>query len=103
MAAAIWAFIAGVVDPLVVKVMVAAGIGFTVYSGIDLGIATVETFIQNQFAGMPSSILAFVGILKLDTALAMILAAYSARFAVQATAGALTRVGFGRAGNSVGV
>lgn len=102
-ATAIWTFIVTTVPFIVIKLLVALGIGFISYSGADLAIDAVLTFVQNQFASLPAYMLQLIGILHMDTAISMILAAYAARFAVQVVNGSLTRMSFGNAGNSVGV
>jgi hypothetical protein len=102
-AASIWLWVVTVIPPLVVKLLAALGIGFLTYEGADLAIGAVGDYVESQLSGLPAYALSLVGMLQMDTAISMILAAYSARFAVQAVSGALTKVSWGNAGNSVGV
>lgn len=103
LAASIWVFITSIIVPLLLKILIALGIGFAVFSGADLGIDAVSTYVQNQFAGVPAYALQLVAILQVDTYIAILLAAYAARFALQAVNGTLTRLTLGNAGNSVGL
>ena len=102
-AVAIWTWLAAAIPPLIINILVAMGVGFITYSGADLAIDAVGTYVQNQMSGLPGYMLQLIGKLQMDTAISMILAAYAARFAVQAVNGALSRVSFGNSGNSVGV
>lgn len=102
-AAGVWAFIVTIIVPLLVKLLVALGVGFITYTGIDIAAGNVQTFIENQFSGVPGYMLQLIGILQLDTAISMVIAAYAASFSVRAVSGSLTRLSLGRSGNSVGV
>lgn len=102
LAAGIWVWIVATIPPLIIKILVALGIGFITYSGVDLALDAAKIFIQDQMAGLPAYMLALMGLLKMDTAISMLLAAYSARFAAVAASGVLTKMTLGAAGNSVG-
>lgn len=102
-AATIWTFLAATIPFLIVKILVGLGIGFITYTGAGLAIDEVATYVQSQMSGLPGYMLQLIGMLQMDTAISMILAAYAARIAVQAVSGSITRLSMGNAGNSVGI
>jgi len=91
-AAAIWAFIAVTIAPLLIKLLVSLGLGYATYTGVTTGLEALGTWVEGQFAGLPTFMLQLMGILQMDTAISIILAAYSARIAVQVVSGSLTRM-----------
>lgn len=103
MAQAIFLFVVQIIGPLAVKVLVALGIGFTTYTGVDAGLDYVHSWIQGQFAGMPAAMSQIIALLRLDVAISIIIAAYAARIALISVNGVLTNLTLGRSGNSVGI
>jgi len=87
MATAIWLFIVSILAPLVTRILVAAGVGFAVYSGVDTGLDLIETYVQSQFSGLPAYMLALIGVLKLDIGISVIIAALSGRIAMKLVSG----------------
>lgn len=103
MAQAIYLFIIATIVPIVFKVLVALGIGFVTYSGVTLGIDQISAFVESQFTGLPSYILQLIALMKVDIAISMLLAAYSAKLALQSVNGSISRFSAGKAGNQVGI
>ncbi len=91
MAAAVWGFIVAIAFPLVVKVLTAAGVSYLTFSGAELGIDAVTAFVQTQLSGLPAYMIALFGILQFDRAIEILMAAYSARIALQAVNGVFTK------------
>mgnify|MGYP000255009981 CR=1 FL=1 len=91
-AGAVWTFITIILSSLIIRVVIALGVGIIVYSGIDAGLDAAQTYIETEWSGLPAYMLQLLGILQLDTAIAIILAAYSARFTIQMIGGTLSRL-----------
>jgi hypothetical protein len=87
-AAALW----GIVPALVVKVLVALGIGFVTFQGADVLVTIAEAQILANFNGLPANMLAVAQMAGFADGLQMVLAAYAAQIAVIVATGALTRV-----------
>ena len=74
------------------RVLIGVGIGVVAYTGLSSLITGVSSDIQTQFAGAPSLVLQVLGTLRLDTCIAILLSAYTARYTLAGlTSGTLVR------------
>lgn len=83
----IWIFglLSVIAIPLVKSVLVALGLGFVVFAGLDLALDQLENYVFNNFNNLPTEVLSILLIAKFDAAFQMILSAYAAKFYVKAT------------------
>lgn len=77
------------------RVMIALGITFVAYQGIDTLMDQFVTMFQNSAAGLPASIAGMLGVLKIGTGVNIILSACIARFTLNGmTSGTIKRMVF---------
>lgn len=67
--------------PLAIKLLSALGIGFVTYQLGGFAIDTLFLQVRNSLGGLPSSMLVFISIARLDDALAVVFGALAARLA----------------------
>lgn len=67
---------------LVVKVLVALGVGIISYSGFNLLLQEVGTYIQQLFSNLPVNVVGLIGLTDIDLVINLLLSAYSARVAM---------------------
>lgn len=84
------------VVPLAIKLLSALGIGFVTYKLGSLGMDTLFNQVKNSFSGLPSDMLVFISIARIDDALAVVFGALAARLAYQGfNSGSKTSVNLG--------
>lgn len=88
---AVGATLSTIIVPLVIKVLVALGIGVVAYAGINELITNIQDFVVNSLSGIPGTIIAIAGLCQIDTVITMILSAVSIRVSLAITNGALKR------------
>lgn len=83
-----------VVGTFVGKALIALGIGFFVFTGIDMSLTWLKLQIVNNLALLPSRAVTVMGVLQVGTSINIMLSALSARLLLQGmTAGAIKRMG----------
>jgi hypothetical protein len=87
------AAVAAIIVPLVVKVLVAIGVGFATYTGVSAALGAARTYLEARFADLPVEVLALLGIMNVDKFVTMILSAYAVRLVLMGltASGALNR------------
>ena len=76
---------------MVGRVLLALGIGFVTYKGVDVSTAFLVDQIKSNMAGLPIEILNFLAFCWVDKALGMIFSTWTACIAVSGLAGGLTK------------
>jgi NO-binding membrane sensor protein with MHYT domain len=77
---------------LVGRVMVGLGISAVTYTGITASLSYLSSNVFSQFTGLPSTVLAVLGLLKVGSAISLIVSATTWKFAIQGlTSGTMTR------------
>lgn len=95
------AFLGSVLAGVVARVLIALGITFATYTGIQSGLDLVLSYIQNETGALPAATVQLMALAKIDVALSMIFSAYGLRLVFQGLAsGGLTRIVFGPIGGS---
>lgn len=84
-------FIMAVLGHIVGRLVILLGIGVVTYTGFQSALNFLDDFVQNQFSGLPQYVLQLMGMLHLDTAIAIITAAYITRWTIVLVSGALSR------------
>lgn len=78
----LWPAIAGLlallVTALVGRVILALGISFVTYMGIEAGIDYLESLVVQKIMGLPVDLMNLVGFLWIDKALTVVFSAYAA-------------------------
>lgn len=90
---------AAVIGPIVVnalsRVALAFGIGFVVYSGLDVALDQVKSVAMSSYGSLPANVVQMLGLLRVDQALNLILSAVSVRFVLEGlTGGGLRKMVF---------
>lgn len=67
---------------LVGRVLIALGIGFVTYTGFSAAVSVIDSLILSNINGLPLVIKQILGMAKIDTAIKMIMSAYSIRWAM---------------------
>lgn len=83
--------------PLVVKVLVALGIGFVTYTGADFALTEGQTWLNTQVGSLPSNMYNVLMLMGLDEGMKILFAAFAVNISIKATVGAFTRVKIGGA------
>lgn len=77
------------------RVLLALGIGFVAYQGIDVAMNQFITMFQNSASGLPGSVAGMLGVLKIGTGVNIILSACLARLTLNGmTSGTIKRMVF---------
>lgn len=98
MPVAIWTFITLILGSLISKILILLGITLVTFTGITLGIDAVQAYVESNVSGLPAYMVQLFGMLHMDTAIAIILAAYAARTTTQFVNGIATRFAVGATG-----
>lgn len=80
-------FLGQIVASLVGRVLLALGLGFVIYTGLNIVIDLVRDTIIATFGGVPADMVAMIATLNIDRAITIILSAYAARVAIRAVMG----------------
>jgi len=74
------------------RAIIALGIGFVTYKGIDLSILAIKTIAIDSIKGLPADILGFLGFMWVDKALTVIFSAVVTAMALRALGGSLKKM-----------
>jgi len=74
------------------RALIALGVGFVTYKGIDLGIAVLKDFAISGVRGLPADALGLVGYLWLDKALSVVFSAVATSLAMRALGGSVKKL-----------
>lgn len=75
-------FVFSIMSNLVGRVLIALGVGYAVYSGLDLTIGWLMDYIQAEVTGLGSRAVQVAYLLRLDVVLEVVAAAYLARLSI---------------------
>lgn len=92
--AALWGALATAMGSLIGRALIALGIGFVTYKGIDLGIASLKTQVVNGVNSLPADALNLVGYLWLDKALTVIFSGVVTSLSMRAVGGSVKKMVF---------
>lgn len=76
-----------IASSMVGRVLLALGMSFVTFQGIDIGITWLLNEIKSNMTAMPADILNFVAWLWVDKAISMMFSAYTAAAAIKMTNG----------------
>lgn len=80
---------------VIARVALAFGVGFAVYSGIDVALTQVKSVATSSYGALPANVVAMLGLLRVDQAFNLILSAVSVRFVLEGlTGGGLRKMVF---------
>ena len=68
---------------IVGRVLIALGIGYVSYTGISALLTVIKGQVIAQLTGAPATIVAIMGLLKIDVAVSVIFSALAARLVIQ--------------------
>jgi len=92
-AATLIGFLALSAASLTGRVLLALGIGFVAYTGIDIVLSTLLGDITTRIGGLPAFIIQVLGVVQLDRAIQLLFSALTARLVISGlTSGALKRM-----------
>lgn len=84
--------LASAMGSLVGRVLLALGIGFVTYKGIDLGITAMKTTVVNGVNALPADALGLIGYLWLDKALTVVFSGFVTALSMKAASGSVKRM-----------
>lgn len=79
--------LAPILSNVLAKVILAFGVGFAVYTGVDVALTTVKGVASSSWSGLPASVLGMLGLLRVDQALNLVLSAVTVRFVLEGMTG----------------
>lgn len=65
------------------RALIALSVGYVSYTGINALLTWVKTQVISYLTGAPGTVLAIMGLLKIDVALSIIFSAFAARLVLQ--------------------
>lgn len=77
--------------PLVVKILIALGIGIVTYTGAGYAVDSAEVFLNSQLTGMPADAYAILAMAGLDVGIKIIFAAAAANISIKTAMGVFKR------------
>lgn len=86
--------LASAMGSLIGRAMLAIGIGFVSYTGVDLLVTNLTQAIQGNLSGIPASLWSWLALLKVQTSISIITSAFSTRVAMSALSGTVKRMVF---------
>jgi len=84
---ALFAILASILGPAVVKALKFIGFSVVTYAGIDVVISNVQNQIATSFGGLTSDALTMVSLMGIDSAITILLSAYATAFTFKKAAG----------------
>lgn len=89
----LWGALALVLKSLVGRVLLALGISYLTYQGIDLLISSIQTQAFALIQGLPSEFIGLIGLTKIGEALSILVSATTAKYTMQGlTNGSITKM-----------
>lgn len=85
------ALIVMILKELLPRLLIALGIGFVVFQGVDLALDQIETIVQSNLSALGGDLVAWAAFLNIDKAISMILSAYSIRLTIRGLTGGALR------------
>lgn len=77
------------------RVLLAFGVGFAVYSGLDVALDQVKSVATSSYGSLPANVVSMLGLLRVDQAFNLVLSAVSVRFVLEGlTGGGLRKMVF---------
>lgn len=83
--------LAGAMATFAGRALIALGVGFVTYKGIDTGIGALKTMAMNGVKGLPVEALQLVGFLWIDKALTVIFSAVVVAITMRTIGGSLKK------------
>lgn len=74
------------------RAIIALGIGFVTYKGIDLSIDAIKSSVMSGVRGLPADALNLVGYLYLDKAITVVMSAFVIAFAMRSLSGSVKKM-----------
>ncbi|HJW54709.1 MAG TPA: DUF2523 domain-containing protein [Burkholderiaceae bacterium] len=68
---------------LVGRALLALGIGYVTYSGLNVGIDAIYSSVRSSFGGLPSDVASLMAYLWVDKAISTVFSAFAAALAVK--------------------
>ena len=68
---------------IVGRVLIALGIGYVSYTGINALLTLIKSHVVSYLVGAPGTVVAIMGLLKIDVAVSIIFSALAARLVLQ--------------------
>lgn len=65
------------------RALIALGIGYVSYTGINALLGWIKSQVISYLVGAPATVVAIMGLLKIDVALSIIFSAFAARLVLQ--------------------
>lgn len=90
--AALLGGLAMMMGSMVGRVLLALGIGYVTYKGLDVTATFLLDYIKTGFSTMPQEVLQFLAWTWIDKAIGMIFSAWAASIALSGLAGGLTKM-----------
>jgi len=75
----IWTFITSIIGPSVKKILVALGVSFVTYTGMDVAMDSLKNYVFSTLAGAPTSVVQMLGLLEVDSAINIVFSAIAFR------------------------
>jgi len=90
--AALLGALASAMGSLVGRVLIALGIGFVTYKGVDIGLNALKQEVISNVQGLSSDIIGLMGYLWVDKALSVVFSAFAISLSMKAIGGSIKRM-----------
>lgn len=81
-----------VLGAVIFRVLLALGVGFATFTGVDFVLGELGDFIRGQYGSIPTAALQFLGLLRFDQAVNMILSAIAIRYTLGFAGSSFTKL-----------
>lgn len=92
--ASMWGGLALVLSSLVGRVLLALGLSYVTFSGLNVGVDFIVLTMRENYGNIGGEAGAFIRWLWIDRALSMIVSAFAAALAIKTSTGAVTKMVF---------
>jgi len=75
--------LAAALPSLIGRILLALGIGYTTYTGLNAGTDYLYQHIQNSFSGMPAAIVGFLAFCWIDKGISLVASAFTVSLAIK--------------------
>jgi len=90
--AALLGALASAMGSLVGRVLIALGIGFVTYKGVDVGLNALKQEVMSGVQSMSTDIVGLLGYLWVDKALSVVFSAFATALTMRAVGGSIKRM-----------
>lgn len=83
--------LASAMGSLIGRLLLALGVGFVTYKGVDAGLDAMKVYVVSSFQALPAQVVGLVGFLWLDKGLTLIFSSFAVVLTLRLVGGSLKK------------